>query len=332
VPGLAPALIERFRRDLEAAQSCTTLPGDRFALAVSGGPDSMAMLALASAALPGSVFAATVDHGLREASAAEAAMVADYCALMGVPHQVLTPSRPIAGASIQAQARGVRYQLLARWSATLGARALLTAHHADDQAETFLMRAARGSGISGLAAIRERREALAGAADPLPVVRPLLAWRRAELRAVAEAAGAPFVDDPSNADDAFDRTRFRRLFEANPWLDVPGIAQAAMLAAEADRALRICADMLWDDVAQVDEGGVLLDPADLPGEIRHRLVSDAIDHVRRTHDLRGEWRGGGLDRLLATLDSGGTGTIAGVQARDVRGRWHFRLAPPRRSH
>jgi tRNA(Ile)-lysidine synthase len=332
VSGVSPDLIERFRRDLEAAQSCPLLPGDRFALAVSGGPDSMAMLALAHAALPGRIAAATVDHGLRAEAAAEAAMVAQCCARWNVPHRILRPEAPIAGASVQAQARGARYSLLAGWFATLGARALLTAHHADDQAETFLMRAARGSGISGLAAIRERRELITGAVAPMLVVRPLLAWRRAELRSIAEAAEAPFVDDPSNSDDVYDRTRFRRLLESNPWLDVAAIARTAAHAAEADRALRVCADMLWGDVAEVDDDAVLLDPADLPGEIRHRLTADAIDHLRCKHRLPGEWRAGGLDRLIATLDSGGTGTIAGVQARAIGGKWHFRLAPPRRSH
>lgn len=116
-------------------------------LAVSGGPDSMAMLTLAVAAFPGRIAVATVDHGLRAEAADEVRMVADHCATLGVPHHGLRPGTPIAGASIQSQAREARYALLADHARTIGAAAILTAHHADDQAETFLMRAARGGAV-----------------------------------------------------------------------------------------------------------------------------------------------------------------------------------------
>ncbi|WP_339501760.1 tRNA lysidine(34) synthetase TilS, partial [Pseudomonas canadensis] len=133
------------------------------ALAVSGGPDSMAMLALAAAAFPGQVHAATVDHRLRAAAAAEARMVAAWCANAGVPHTTLVVAEPIGPGSVQARARAVRYELLLPWAAEIGASCLATAHHADDQAETFLMRAALGSGVAGLAGIRarQRREVVA---------------------------------------------------------------------------------------------------------------------------------------------------------------------------
>lgn len=327
-----PALIERFRRDLAAARGCTDVAGDRLALAVSGGPDSMAMLALAHAAFPGAVIAATVDHRLRPEAADEAAMVGQACARTGVPHAVLVPDAPIRGASVQAMARQARYALLSRWIAETGARWLLTAHHADDQAETFLMRAARGSGISGLGAIRARRELMIGDSFAVNLLRPLLGWRRTELRAVATEAGLPFVDDPSNADDAYDRTRFRALLEANPWLDVPAITRAAAHAAEADRALRICAEMLWDDRVHDDGHAIAIDPADLPPEILRRLAAEAIDRIRAAAGIAGDWRRDGLDRLLVALAGGGSGTIAEVQARAIAGKWHFRPAPPRRSH
>ncbi|MBO9499145.1 MAG: tRNA lysidine(34) synthetase TilS [Novosphingobium sp.] len=325
--GLTPAPVDRFLAGLAAALGAPVAKDDRFALAVSGGPDSVAMLALAHAALPGRVSVATVNHRLRADSADEAAMVAGWCAGLGIPHATLAPDTPIAGASLQAQAREARYRLLARWFAETGARALLTAHHADDQAETFLMRAARGSGVSGLGAIRE-----SGEIDGMPVLRPLLGWRRAELRAVAEAAGTPFVDDPSNADDRHDRTRFRALFAANRWLDVAGIADSAAHAAEADRALRACADLFWDMRAEASEGAIALDPAGLPPEIRRRLALRAITQVRESHGFPSDWRTTGVDRLLAALEAGGTGTIAGVQARAGRGMWRFALAPARRSH
>lgn len=287
----------------------------------------MAMLVLAHAAFPGKVIAATVDHRLRAASADEARMVAAYCAELGVPHRALVPEAPIAGSSIQARAREARYALLREWCSAQDARALLTAHHADDQAETFLMRAARGSGISGLASIRERREAMMGASRPMTLLRPLLGWRRSELRQVAERSGAPFVDDPSNSDPGYDRTRFRRLLEENDWLDVSAIARTAVHAADADRALRTCADIFRDDCVTIEGAEIRFDARDLPREIQRRMVRDIV--------LRLQGEGASPANVEALLDSlaAGRGASQGeVMASAKEGIWTFRPAPPRRSH
>jgi tRNA(Ile)-lysidine synthase len=136
---------ERFHHDLNRALGAE-LRG-AILLAVSGGPDSMAMLTLAAATFPGRIRVATVDHRLRAAAAAEAEMVANHCALLHVPHATLIPDAPITGASIQAAARQVRYRLLADHARGVGAETIATAHHADDQAETFLMRAARRGAV-----------------------------------------------------------------------------------------------------------------------------------------------------------------------------------------
>ncbi len=312
----------RFAADLEAAHG-GPLPADaRIALAVSGGPDSMAMLALAHAALGDRAIAATIDHRLRPEAADEAAMVAGYCTTLGVRHAILTPGAPIAGASIQARAREARYALLEAWAAGEGAAALLTAHHADDQAETLLMRAARGSGISGLAGIRGRRDL-----GRVALLRPLLGWRRAELRAVAEEAGAPFIDDPSNSDEAHDRTRFRRLLEANPWLDPAALAASAGHVAEAERAMAEIADHFWRERARDTGGATLVDTTGLPREIRRRLARRAI----RVYDP-GFSDAANIEALLDSLGGGGGASQGKVMAATYGTSWSFRLAPPRRSH
>ncbi|UIJ45491.1 tRNA lysidine(34) synthetase TilS [Sphingomonas cannabina] len=320
---------ERFAVDVAAALGRGLDEGERLALAVSGGPDSMAMLALAHAAFPGRVVAATVDHRLRAASAEEAAMVAAWCSGRGIPHATLVPAEPIAGASIQARAREARYALLSGWAEEQGAAALLTAHHRDDQAETLLMRAARGSGVAGLAAVRVRRDL-----GVVPLIRPLLDWSRAELRAIVEAGGLPFVDDPSNRDDAFDRTRVRRLLEENRWFDAAGLARSAAHLAEAEQALAAWLDQLWAERARIDGAALTFDPAGLPRELRRRAVRRGIAEIRRTAGITAPaWSDAtNVEPLLDALDGGRGATQAGVAIRSSRGRWRFAAAPPRRPH
>src|ERR1700712_1015430 len=151
----------RFRADLEALTGGTP---ERLGLAVSGGPDSLALLLLAHAAYPGQVHAATVDHGLRPEGAAEAAFVAGICGALDIRHATLRAEMRETS-NIQAAARARRYALLKAWIGEIGALFLATAHHLDDQAETLVMRLSRGSGLSGLSGIR--------AVNP-PLVRPLL--------------------------------------------------------------------------------------------------------------------------------------------------------------
>ena len=303
---IAPADLDRFRADLARLHD-----SGRLALAVSGGADSMALLRLAHAALPGQIIAATVDHRLRAAAAEEAAMVAAHCAALGVPHIILTPATPPAGASIQARAREARYALLADWAREAGAVALLTAHHADDQAETFLMRAARGSGAAGLAGVRARA-VIAG----FPVLRPLLGWRRAELRRIATEAGAPFVDDPSNADPRHDRTRFRTLLAATPALDPVALARSATALGEAEAALAFASDRLWAE-----------------REFRRRLARRAISETRARHAIAvPEWSdAANIEPLLDSLAAGTSATQAGVMLTPHGDIWTVTKAPPRRS-
>lgn len=315
--------LDRFRTDLDRLA-----PGAGIiALAVSGGPDSMALLALAHAARPDSVIVATVDHRLRSTSGEEAAMVARYCAALGLPHATLVPEKPIAGASIQALAREARYALLADCARARGAHALATAHHADDQAETFLMRAARGSGVSGLAGVRPRAE-IAG----MPVVRPLLGWRRTELRQIASRAGAPFVDDPSNQDTRYDRVRFRALLADAPALDPAALAQSAAALAEAEQALSFAVDRLWSERANGDVT-LRLDVGGLPRELRRRLVRRAIGLVRTHHAIAlPPWGdASNVEPLLDSLAAGKRATQAGVMLTPRGDIWKIEKAPSRRS-
>ncbi|MDF2118560.1 tRNA lysidine(34) synthetase TilS [Roseiarcaceae bacterium H3SJ34-1] len=178
-------------------------------LAVSGGPDSLALLLMATIWSRESgtrVFAATVDHGLRPEAAEEAAYVGEIGAALGVPHAVLTWRGPHPKTRIQELAREARYRLLSEHARDVGANVLMTAHHADDQAETILFRLLHGSGVAGLAGIREETQAYG-----LTLARPLLHLRKPELEQVCADNNVPFISDPSNKDSQYARTRMREL-------------------------------------------------------------------------------------------------------------------------
>lgn len=295
-----------------------------FALAVSGGPDSMAMLVLAQEAFPGRVAAATFDHRLRDGSAAEAAMVADACARLGVPHVTLHPTSPIAGSSLQRRAREVRYAALTAWAGP--ARFLLTAHHADDQAETLLMRLNRASGLSGLSAIRAFRFE-----QGVPLLRPLLGWRRVELRAVVEAAGLPFVHDPANVDPRHDRTAVRALLAATPALDPVALAASAGWLAEAEEVIAREAEVAWSE--RWHGGDRPFAVLDLPRELRRRLLRRAIAEVRHRLVIVMPAFGdaSNVEATLDALEAGRSAVQGGVMTIAGRAGWTFRAAPPRRT-
>jgi tRNA(Ile)-lysidine synthase len=320
-----PAAVARFAAELGALCPRPGAEDAPLALAVSGGPDSMAMLALAAAALPGRIVAATVDHRLRDEAAAEAALVAQACECLGVAHAVLAvPAPPPAGANLHGWARQERYRLLGAWAEAAGAVVLATAHHADDQAETFLLRANRASGLPGLAGIRAAGPLPGGAAVTL--IRPLLGWRRAALREVAEGAGLGFADDPSNADPRFDRARIRRLLAERDELDPAALARAARHLAEAEADLDLLARRCWAERAVAEHGEVTVRGEDLPRTLQRRLAALAIEQVARG----AVDRGANLESLLDALAAGSAATQGPVEARAGPLGWRFRLAPPRR--
>jgi tRNA(Ile)-lysidine synthase len=317
--------IARFRRDFETIAGAMPGDGRRLGVAVSGGADSLALLLLAAAAFPGSVVAATVDHGLRAEAAEEARFVGEVCEALGVPHAILTGA--VFAGNLQEEARDLRYALLADWTVDR-ARWVATAHQRDDVAETLLMRARRGAGVGGLAAMRAARPLGEGT-----LLRPLLGWSRAELEAIVATAGVSAVQDPSNRDPRFDRARMRRLLAESPELPADRLALAAANLRHAEDALEWAAERAWQLRSRIEPDALYLDARALPYEIRRRMVARAIDLVRvESREDAPPLRGESLDRLVTTLDSGRTGTIAGVKAEAKRAEWRFSAAPARRSH
>jgi len=295
--------------------------GGRLGLAVSGGPDSLALLLLTHALLGDRCVAATVDHGLRPEAAEEAAWVADLCAARGIGHAVLRgdlPERTGHTANLSARARALRYDLLQAHADTVGATHIATAHHADDQVETLIMRLNRGAGVGGLAGVRAKSGR---------VIRPLLGWRRAELGAIVAAAGIVAVEDPSNVSDRFDRARLRKQLAAIDWIDPLRVAASAAALADAEEAIVWMVRQLGTDRVATDGDSLLLDPRDLPFELIRRLV----EHCVRQIDATAEIRGSALVRMVKALESGDTAMLGDVAAVALSpAAWRFRKAPPRR--
>jgi tRNA(Ile)-lysidine synthase len=293
--------------------------GLRLGVAASGGPDSLALLLLAAAALPGRVAAATVDHGLRPENAQEAAAVARLCAELGVRHATL-PVRLDAG-NVQSAARRARYAALAEWAQDRDLAAVATAHHADDQAETLIMRLNRASGVAGLAGVRSRGS-IPG--TPIGLIRPLLAWRRTELGAIVAHAQVGAAQDPSNADDRFDRARLRKALAGADWLDVPAIAESAAHLADADAALAWSAELEFGARVKRDPFGMTYRPF-APKAIALRVVARIVTELDEAP------RGRAIARLFDALVAGQPASIGALVVRPNAGGWSFARAPARKA-
>ncbi|SFL61196.1 tRNA lysidine(34) synthetase TilS [Methylorubrum salsuginis] len=306
-------------------------------LAVSGGPDSTALMhAAARLGAPEGLFLATVDHGLRAGSAEEAADVGRLADKLGLPHAVLTWDAPRREGRVQAEARAARYRLLAHHAKGIGADRILTAHTRDDQAETVLMRLLAGSGPAGLAGMRSERMIGEG----LRLLRPFLALPKADLVAYCTAHGLPFVRDPSNADERFARARLRRLL---PLLEGEGLSpdRLARLAARIARneaALASRAATVLAEVCLAREGeGLILDGSRLARE-PEAIVLRVLDAALGQDDAAPPRR---LERLEALVLDGILPALARGEAlrRTLRdrivsvgpsGRIRLTPAPPRR--
>ncbi len=247
-------------------------------LAVSGGPDSTALLAMTVewARRRGGprLEAATIDHGLRATSAVEADAVARLCAKLGVPHATLIWSGEKPKTRVQERARAARYELLTQRARAVGARCIVTAHHLDDQAETVLFRLIRGSGVAGLAGI-----AALSTRDGIMLARPLLGFSKAELVEFCRARRIDFVDDPSNTDPKYARTRMRAALTAlaAEGFDAPSLARLARRAAQVECALARQTESAESRLRLVATGrcearALLAEPV----EIAQRLLANAI--------------------------------------------------------
>jgi tRNA(Ile)-lysidine synthase len=338
-------------------------------LAVSGGPDSIALMWLAArwrrALVRGPrLIAATVDHGLRAEAATEARDVRRLAGTLDLPHRTLrwTGAKPKTG--LPAAARSARYRLLAQVARASGATHIFTAHTRDDQAETLLMRLLRGSGIAGLAAMAPVTER-----EGVLLARPFLHVSKAQLIATLKKAKLGFADDPTNRDPSFTRPRLRALMPAlaAEGGDTRNLARLASRLARANAAVEVMVDGAERYLALRD--GEALPPgldtkafnaktfnakafkakafiakafdanafADIPEEIRLRLLLRAIDQFG--HEGPAEL--GKVEALLAVLDRTVAENRAGQRTRLKQtlagalvslndGRIYIGPAPPRR--
>lgn len=306
--------------DLSGALAALLTPDrpTRLGVAVSGGGDSMALLHLLSDWARGhgvDLCAATVDHGLRPAAGAEAAMVGEVCEGLGVPHAILRWTGWDGTGNLQDQARRARYALLADWAQASGLGAVALGHTADDQAETFLMRLVRGAGVDGLSAMAPCRRALG-----VDWLRPMLDVTRDDLRRWLAARRLGWVDDPSNANPRFARVQARQVLGLlQPLgLDAQALRETTRRLAEAREALDLTALAAARQIASVEAGDVRIARpglAALPGEIRRRLLSHALAWIASAEYRP---RHATLVQALEVAEHGGSVTLHGCQV-EARG-------------
>lgn len=290
------------------------------AVAVSGGPDSLALLLLAdrwARGRGGTAVALTVDHGLRAESAAEAAQVSAWAGSRGIAHEVLpwTGDKPRSG--IQAAARQARYRLLSEACAERCILNLAFAHHADDQAETVLFRKERGSGPAGLAGMTASRSL-----GPVRMIRPLLGWPKSALVETCRALGQDYFEDPSNRSDRFARTGLRRRLAGDA-----GLRSSALEEASAQAFRRIddenCLALALGRTAEIrPDGVVFLDPdafLAVASETRQAVLAAAVRTVGGSEFGAGADAVRRLDQALAGADFAGA-SLGGCVIRRWRGR------------
>jgi tRNA(Ile)-lysidine synthase len=288
---------EQAIRDDEANALFSSLEDLRgLILAISGGPDSTALLVLVARWAKGlktrrkrapQLLAITIDHGLRPEARREAVAVKELSRRLGVPHRTLRWRGKKPKTGLQEAARLARYRLLAEEGTRSGFAHILTAHTLDDQAETVLFRLARGSGLTGLGGMTHASPLPAGEPGTMFLIRPLLRIAKARLYATLSAAKIAYSEDPSNRDPRFTRARLRDLMPAlaREGLDGRGLARLAARARRADQAIEFAVHAALAALAPgpwPDRGPVSFDTprfADLPAEVGLRLLGRAIAYT-----------------------------------------------------
>ncbi len=298
-------------------------------LSVSGGGDSMALMHLAAnwaGRAKVALGVATIDHGLRPESAAEAQMVARAAAALNLPHTTLCWTGWDGQGNLQDAARRARIDLLAGWRGA--ARHVLTGHTADDQAETFLMRLARGSGVEGLAAMRPVRviPGPPGGGEGFSLVRPLLEIGRDELRQYLMHLGITWAEDPSNEDPRYDRIKARQaLAHLQPLgLSTRTLLETAQRMDRARRALAARAAQVAADMVQAAPGGDLLirraDFEQVEEDTRLRVLAGALGWISSSPYRP---RTKALCRALQEAEAGKPATLQGCLI--LPGKTHLRI-------
>jgi tRNA(Ile)-lysidine synthase len=254
-------------------------PPKAIGVAVSGGSDSTALLHLMHQWAGGAgvtLHAVTIDHGLRDAAADEAKSVAQMCAGLGIDHSTLHWTGWDGKGNLQDQARRARYGLMAGWARERGIETVALGHTVEDQAETFLMRLARGSGVDGLSGMATRRRS-----DGVTWVRPVLLQRRQDLRDYLQRHDVSWIDDPTNEDERFDRVKIRKAMQvlADLGLDAERLAGTAQDLRIARSALELQTQEAAERTVTIKNGDVVLDRMQyrrLPLEISDRLMTHAL--------------------------------------------------------
>ncbi len=314
------------------------------ALAVSGGPDSTALMLLAARwrdalKTKPKLVAVTVDHGLRKESRGEAAAVARLARKLNISHRTVRWNGCKPSTGVQEKARAARYRLLGEAAQKAGAAHILTAHTLDDQAETVLIRMSRGSGLTGLGAMTRIAPLPPDGKSLVVLVRPLLDITKARLIATLDTAKIPYADDPSNRNPRFARSRLRGVMGAlaEEGLDATRLAQLARRLKRAEGAIEAAVDRAMNEltVELSPPGSLCIEAsrfADLPAEIALRLLGRA---VARAGD-EGPVELGKLEALKCAVDRAQTAregrfrrTLAGAVVTLTDRQLIVERAPPR---
>jgi len=313
-------------------------------LAVSGGPDSTALMVLAARwcnalKVKPKLVAVTIDHGLRAESKREAANVGRLARKLGIAHRTLAWTGKKSKTGLQEAARQARYRLLADAARKVKAAHILTAHTLDDQAETVLIRMARGSGITGLGAMARLTKLSGSKEGDIKLARPLLDIPKSRLIATLRAAKIAFADDPSNRDPRFTRARLRELMPqlAREGLGARRLALLARRLKRADRAIEAAVDQASMELTAnpAAPGTIVFEAlgiARLPAEIALRLIGRAVAKIGD----EGPVELGKLEALKAALDAAQRAgnqrfrrSLAGALVTLVSGKITVERAPPR---